>query len=148
MRSLVLSAMLLAALAPAAGATDSVTVHFRVDVHGAAPLAECDVIVPAGANGRAVLEQAKRDGCIESYTVREYAFGGAVRCIDDLCWVCTPPVGAAGLGEFCGAYWLMYENGALPDYGIDGFVANDGDSLQFSYEFLPLWVLYLVPPLP
>ncbi len=137
---------------PAVAAEATVSVHLRVDVHTLAPLRECDVTVPAGSNGRVVLAAAVAAGCIDSYEIREYSFGGAVRCIDGVCWACTPDATAplvGRVGEVCPAYWAMLENGTYTAYGVDGFRAANGDVLQFSYEFLPLWVTYFLPvPLP
>lgn len=143
MRTILIATMLVAlAAVPAAGATDSVTVTLLVDIEGQSALAECDVLVPAGANGRVVLAEAVAIGCIDSYEIREYSFGGFVTCINGLCGIDAPTSVALGF-DWPISYWAMSENGQPTTYGVDGFEANAGDVLQFSYTAVPWWALPL-----
>jgi hypothetical protein len=89
--------------------------------------AACSLTVDAGADGIAVLDAAQAAHCIVSYrTVTYPGFGTFVTCIDEVC-------GEAATGA-SGTYWNMYENGASTAYGVDGFVADEGDDLTFAYQ--------------
>jgi hypothetical protein len=127
MKTLALAALLL--LVPASAATDgyvTVTLHVGL-LSPLVPGKDCQVTVPAGSNGGAVLDQAQDDGCISSWSATTYPFGRFVDCIDDLC----------GHSEaiFEGTFWAMALNGPCTPYGIDGYSAiADGDTLAFDYS--------------
>ena len=94
--------------------------------------AACTLQVPAGANGLTVLDAAVAKKCIASYKASDFGFGHFVECINEVC-------GAPAEAMYA-TYWSMYENGAVTwDYGVDGFSAQEGDVLGFSY------VSWLVP---
>ena len=111
---------------PKTASTTSSTVSVTLRLSVAEPFASptiktCPVSVDAGADGIAVLEAAKTSTCITSYETTTYTgIGTFVDCIDEIC-------GAAV------TYWRMTDNGALTDYGVDGFQAAAGDVLGFSY---------------
>ena len=111
-----------------AHAVDSVHVTFGLSAGTYAPTgAACSLTVPAGADGVTVLEAARAQLCIVSYRVTGFpGFGTFVECIDE---VCGEPVTSAS-----GTYWNMYENGTSTSYGVDGFVADEGDDLTFAYQ--------------
>jgi hypothetical protein len=115
---------------PAAAAT---TVHLDVNLAVAAPLASCDVGVPDGANGLAVLDAAVAAGCIDSYDSATFpGLGEKVTCIDDLCE--TPDATLNALT------WVIYVDGRAADLGVSSltFPAH-GSRLAFSYE---PWVIH------
>lgn len=113
------------AFAPAAHATN-VTVTFGLSVGTYLPTGgACTLSVPSGADGVTVLEAAKTAHCIVSYQTVSFGFGRFVTCIDE---VCGQSLGADG------TYWNMYENGVSTTYGVDDFVANNGDELEFAYQ--------------
>ena len=126
--SAALAAVALAGLPSAAHATGTVTVEFGLAAGTYAPTGvACPVTVAAGADGIAVLDAAQSAHCITSYqTVTFPGFGTFVTCIDDVC-------GEALTGT-TGTYWNMYENGASTAFGVDGFVADEGDELSFAYQ--------------
>lgn len=138
MRKLLLLALpALATVAVAAPARASTTtVHLDVDVATAAPLADCDVTVPSGSNGLAVLDAAVSIGCIDSYRTETHAqFGEFVTCINDLCGA---PDAALNL-----TYWAIYVDGSYASKGVTSLsLPSDGTALAFSYE---TWATYLVP---
>ena len=113
-----------------ANASTAVNVKLRISLASrTATKASCDLSIPAGANGIAVLDAAVSSGCISSYKTEDFGFGRYVSCIDEIC-------------EQLGTYWAMYENGAYTSYGISDFVADQNDELGFNYEqyltcFLP-----------
>lgn len=121
--------------APSQAATTT-TVHLHVDVAGAAPMADCDVTVPTGANGIAVLSAAKATGCIDGYTTRNHPqFGVQVTCIEQ---VCQAPDEALNL-----TYWGIYLGDDYASTGVSGLsFPRDGRDLGFRYE---TWATYLVP---
>lgn len=114
--------------APAAGTT---VVHLDVDLAGAIEEADCDVTVPEGSDGLDVLDQAKLDGCINSYTTQDFGFGEYVDCIND---ICEQPSALPTV------VWLIYlEDGSFADVGVsDLSFPDDGDVLAFSYEAWPV----------
>lgn len=85
----------------------------------------CPVTVADGADGVAVLDAAVGTNCIQSYRLKTYTFGRYLECIDG---TCGQPE------QFNILYWAMRENGVCTDYGVDGFVANPGDTLSFTYS--------------
>ncbi len=114
-------------MAPAAHAA-SATVRFGLSAGTYAPTGiACEIVVEAGVNGITVLETAKASNCIESYeTVTFPGIGTYVTCINRVC--------SQVLTASHGSYWNMYENGVSTAYGVDGFVADDGDELVFAYK--------------
>ncbi len=91
------------------------------------PATACPVTVDEGSNGLAVLDAAAAAGCIRSYKVVVYpGLGDFVDCIDRVC------TGPGATGPLC-SFWAMTENGVLTDYGVDGFHADQGDVLSFTY---------------
>ncbi|MEA3077996.1 MAG: hypothetical protein QOF60_2904 [Actinomycetota bacterium] len=110
-----------------AGATTT-TVHLDVDLAIAAPLAGCDVNVPSGSNGLAVLDQAVTDGCIASYRTRTFAgLGEKVTCINDLCETPDETLNAVT--------WVVYVDGRASDLGVSSLnFPTHGTRLQFSFE--------------
>lgn len=127
LKRIALAALVLAASSTPAHAA-GVTVSLALSAGTYAPTgAACTVSVPAGADGIAVLDAAVAKACIVSYdTVTFSGFGTFVQCIDEVC-------GNAGTGTV-GTYWNMYENGVSTAYGVDGFSADNGDELGFSYR--------------
>ncbi len=86
----------------------------------------CTVTVPAGSDGLAVLDAAKTSGCIASYTAVYYPEynDSFIDCINDRCTESVPPFRA----------WTMRENCVLTSYGAQGYSADHGDELSFTYE--------------
>jgi len=123
-RSIIIAAVLggIIASGPAHAAAVSVTlnVSFAEPFTDALTYATCSVAVPEGADGIDVLSQAQREGCIESYEATSFPEGTFLDCIDGICG--TPAT-----------YWRMTENGVSTSYGVDGFQAQAGDVLGFSY---------------
>lgn len=135
----VLTVSIAFAVAARPAAAGTTTVHLDVDLATAVPLADCDVVVPVGANGIAVLDQAVADGCIDSYdTVTFAGFGEKVTCIDDVCE--TPEETLNALT------WIVYTDGEQSDLGVSSMsFPTHGSTLGFSYEawgvYAPCWVL-------
>lgn len=105
-----------------------VTVTFGVSAGRYAPTgAACALSVPAGSDGVAVLDAAVARGCLVSYdTVTYPGFGTFVTCLNEVCGNDT----TAGVGT----YWNMYDNAVSTPYGVDGFTADPGDELVFTYR--------------
>jgi hypothetical protein len=117
---LVLIALAATLAAPPAQATD-VTVHLDVTVLNAAPLADCDVTVPAGSNVGVVLDQAVEDGCILEWSNASFpGFGRYVTSIDHV-------------HEAVATYWAFYVDGEYSDFGIDSTFVEEGASYRFDY---------------
>lgn len=121
------AAAIVVALVASPASAAQVTVRFGLSVGAYAPTgAACPVKVPAGANGVTVLKAAKAKHCILSYQLQSYpGLGRFVRCINGLCGIDRP---------IFLTYWAMYENGGYTPYGVDGFRANAGDELVFTYR--------------
>lgn len=121
-----ISALPAAANSPTTTATTSSTVNVTLRLSVGEPAVSpqykaCGVTVSAGADGSAVLQAAKNSGCISSYQTTTYPGNGTfVDCLDGICGAVV-------------TYWRMTENGALTTFGVDGFQANAGDVLGFSY---------------
>lgn len=116
--------------APAEAST--VTVKLGITAGAYAPTgAACTLEVSPGANGMSVLGAAVAKGCIVSYQTTTYAgYGTFVRCVNEVCQV-----------NEATTFWMMSENGVATSYGVDGFSAQDGDELTFTYTS---WVAYLL----
>jgi hypothetical protein len=120
--------------APAAHAATT-TVHFSVQLAAAVPVAGCDVSVPEGSNGIAVLDAAVASQCISSYQKVDTQFGPKVTCIND---VCEAPDATLNV-----VYWAIYVDSGYAQVGAGSLAfPADGSSLRFSYE---TWVTGLVP---
>lgn len=117
----------------AEASTISVTLEVALGREQVAPI-RCSVHVAPLADGGAVLSAAKASGCILDYTLRSYSFGRLVESIDHLTQTPDETLNIV--------YWAMRENGACTDYGIDGFRANSGDVLTFTYSS---WVTFFTP---
>jgi hypothetical protein len=135
-------ATLLATLAVAGPArADNVIVSFGIDAAGSslsvpATATRCPVSVPLGSDGLVLLANAKSQRCISSYEVvprhdidGKPVPGHAVRCINS---VCGPTGGGGG--------WDAVENGNpyspnnwYANNGLEGFHADQGDSVVFSF---------------
>ncbi|HLG01591.1 MAG TPA: hypothetical protein VI916_14070 [Acidimicrobiia bacterium] len=121
----------IAAVAWPAQAVD-VTVHLDVDVVTAAPLADCDVSVPSGSSGLAVLDAAVANGCIESYETQTFGFGKLVTCINDLCQTPDETLNAVN--------WTVFVDGHVAGEGVSDLrFPADGTTLGFSYG---PWAIY------
>lgn len=124
---LAIALLLTIGLAPLASASD-VTVHLSLTAgsHLAPAYHACDVVVPAGSNGKDVLDAAAAQGCIDSV---DYGFGGAfVECIDDLC--------GQNVANTFGTFWGFYVDEAFPCGGTCGILDvtfNGGESVEFAY---------------
>jgi len=120
---------------PSAASASGVPVRLEVSVgHHSPPgplYASCEVTVPAGADGLAVLDAAVASGCISSYETSEFAgFGRYVACIDAVCQV------ADGLVSF----WALFYEDAFAETGIEGFEAAAGRQIELTYTTLNCWV--------
>lgn len=128
---LALPAVATLGLVTPASAAD-VTVHLDVTVAEAVPFTlptgDCDVSVPAGSNGLAVLDAAVESGCIESYATEEFPpYGAYVSCVNQVC-------GDGTSGLFL-TYWLVYVDGVCASEGISSLTfPGDGDTLGLNYE--------------
>lgn len=131
-----LTATLALVVVPPAVAADT-TVHVDVDVAEAVELGDCDLSVPSGSNGLAVLDGAVAAGCIESYETQTHPqFGAFVRCINDIC--------AAPDETFNITYWALYVDGRYATLGVSALTFPDhGSTLGFNYE---TWATGLVTP--
>jgi hypothetical protein len=128
--------LLVAALAAVAAGSVASPAHALAPVHVTFGLSAgqyaptgtaCSLTVDGGADGLAVLDAAQAAHCIVSYrTVSFPDFGTFVTCIDEVC-------GQVATGA-SGTYWNMYDNGTSAAYGVDGFVADEGDELVFAYQ--------------
>lgn len=138
LRSVVLVAVVVAALGAPSAQAANVTVRLGVSAGTYAPTGElCALSIPADANGVAVLDAAVAAGCITSYETTTSSFGTYLSCLNDVC-------GDTTSGLYL-TYWSMYENGAYTDYGVDGFRAADGDELTFAYKEGVSWVACMLP---
>jgi hypothetical protein len=126
-RTLALAGLLALGATTPAQASD-VTVRFALSAGTYAPTgAACELSVPEGASGLAVLDAAVARACIVSYATESYPeFGTFVTCIDFVC--------GQALTATHGTYWNMYDGGGSASYGVDGFVATDGAELGFAYQ--------------
>lgn len=115
---------------PAQGSTANV--HLDVDLVGAVAIADCDLTVPDGSNGIALLDEALDTGCIDSYETRDFgALGDQVTCINDICQ--TPDETLNIL------FWGLYVNCSFSPVGVSFLSLSDGDVVEFSYE---TWVTF------
>ena len=112
--------------APAHAGAGDATVHLDLNVFHL-DYKDCNVTVPVGSDGAAVLDAAVASGCISSWSGTTYDFGTFVDCIDGIC--SAPPT-----------YWAMSLNGVSTDYGISDYGATNGDVLGFDYV---QWVVAL-----
>ena len=121
---ILLSALLLALLAPAAGASvDTVNVRLELrENHLLLPTTtSCDLAVPAGADAGAVLDAAVLSGCISSWAyTADPQFGRYVTAIN-------------GKADGPAFYWAYYENGLPATHGIDYAAAAEGQVFGFAY---------------
>lgn len=121
---ILVAALLAGAFVPLMAAeADAVTVQLSVNAGTSALPAwrACDVVVPARADAGDVLDQAVLDGCILEWTSAEFPqFGRYVVSIDHVT-------------EAVATFWAFSVNGAMTDYGIDSYVAAEGDSVAFTY---------------
>lgn len=139
----VVAAFLAVGISARADGNVSVTLHVDLAQYGTgATLAECDVSVPEEADGIAVLNAAEAQGCIDSWTPKEFPFGTYVECIND---ICAHEIFIVDRSAGAGTYWAMRENGDYTLYGVDGFEAQAGDELSFTYE---TWGLTPLPSDP
>lgn len=115
-------------------ATATVNVQLAIGAVVGLPAGLCNLQVPAGADGLAVLDAGIANDCIESYKTTTYDSGAFVDCIND---ICGAPAEAAYI-----TYWGMFENGVATWYGVSDFTAEEGDVLGFSYT---TWATFLVP---
>ena len=118
-------------LAPGSTAHAAVPVRFEVSIgahHPTGPLyAACDLSVPEGTRGVAVLDAAVASGCIASYELAEFpGFGRYVSCIDGICQI------ANGLVTF----WALFYDDAFATEGIDAFEATGSRQLELTYTSL------------
>lgn len=115
---------------PKAHAAGSVTVVLTTTgANGdAETAAACELDVPQGADGVALFDAAVADGCIDSYRTQTHPqFGTLVTCVDGVC------DGADAFGVNC-LFWVWFENGTFPPYGVDGYTADDGDVVSWVLE--------------
>jgi len=142
----VLTVSIAFAVAARPAAATTTTVHLDIDLATAVPLADCDVVVPTGADGIDVLDQAVTDGCIADYDSVPFAgLGEKVTCIKpagtpshDVCE--TPDETLNALT------WIVYTDGEQSDLGVSSLsFPTHGSTLGFSYEawavYAPCWVL-------
>lgn len=122
--ALLIAPLLLLSTVPAAG---TATVHFSATLLHTGTLADCDVSVPNGANGAAVLDAAVAQGCILSWSGTSYDFGTFVDCINYVC-------------SAVATFWEMSDAQGPTAYGIDLYSAQDGGVLAFDYT---QWVVTL-----
>lgn len=109
---------------PAHAATVSMTLRIAAGGNPGA-VKTCPVSVPAGANGKAVLDAAVASRCITSYQTNS---GGAyLTCIDPG----AAPVCEVGDGLV--TFWAIYVDGRTAEQGILGFSAAQGRQLTFAY---------------
>lgn len=129
--SLAFGSLLALASFSSAQAAHQVTVTLAVSTH-AYPVKDlsCPVSVAHGSNGIALLDAAKSAGCISSYSTITYpGFGTFISCINQRC-------GDEAENLYL-RYWAMRENCAYTSYGVDGFRADPGDELSFTFEPWP-----------
>lgn len=134
-----------------AQAQSSVTVHLIVETNAGASqnldpgqtsalpgTAECDVQVPEGADGGVVLDQAVADLCILEWDYQNYdCCGRFVTSIDGLRadgFTCL--LWAEDVADVCD-WWEHHVNGTAVSYGIDGYSAQDGDTVRWEYRNTP-----------
>lgn len=127
-------------------AATPVVVHLDVDLALAAPLADCDVSVPAGSNGLAVLDAAVDVGCIDGYTLKPGQFAPYVQCIEKTVDLCETP------DETLNAVtWIIYVDGSLTpaNFGVSELFFPPHHSLELSYEpwavHAPCWFFGICP---
>lgn len=95
----------------------------------AASVVRCDVEVPAGADGKAMLTQATLDRCIAGWTATYFVGQGFfVDAIDGRRAVCDTPAWLV----HC-TFWALSVDGAASPTGVDGWTAAEGDVYGFTY---------------
>lgn len=129
----------------AAADTGPATVHLVVETHptaradvepgqapGPAPgTAECDVTVPAGADGGAVLDRAVETGCIASWDFTTFSGQRFVTSIDR--WR-APGLTCLAFEVGVCDWWQYHVNGETAGFGVDGYSAEDGDTNRWVYR--------------
>ena len=116
---------------PAQASVVTVTVEVSHIVHRPGTDLACEVAVPEGSNGIAVLDAAVQAGCITSYETAEFeGFGRYITCVDGLCQV------AGGLV----AYWALFFDDEFAQTGIEGFEAAVGREIELTFTSLNCWV--------
>lgn len=149
MRAVASAALLLLALAAPTDATGTATLTVGFDASLTFPFDEpaftsdCTVTVPAGSDGRDVLDAAVTAGCIDAWDFDTHPLFGAfltgitgpgnadsTDARGDAGFVCNAP--AVG-GDLFYSFWGIEQDGGAAPTGIDGYSANDGDSLRFEY---------------
>lgn len=147
MKTLAPALLALAFLAPAALAGGAVTVTLAVgEVYHALPASKtCDVTVPAGSRGAAVLDAAVATGCISSWSAVDYGQPGEpnrfVTEIDGRAgdatssWVFSHTQDVAGLGVTGATLTTAY--------GIDDPLAEARDGATYDFRYAPLVSFFL-----
>lgn len=140
--SLVAAALVATAAAPLSNAElapSDATVAFWADfvpTGGQALADRCQLTLPAGADGVAVLDAAVAAGCIDGYTLTPFGNDVFLECVDgagpkpEICTVCPPPFLAC-------AYWALYYDGFYASEGLRGFHAGEERELGLSFEAFP-----------
>lgn len=142
---LILSAPALA-LAPPATAETTVTVQLTIDgdevfpfslpPYDEAPVAtSCDVTVPDGASGGAVLDRAVEVDCLSSWDFRKDPdFGRFVTGINGTHGHCGAEDQPPGLWPVFCSFWEFRVNGEASEVGIASYLADEGDQVTFRYN--------------
>lgn len=139
-----LAALAFAATVAPVGASQDNLVTVTLEVDGTKDrlngfTATCDVTVPAGADGSVVLDAAVAKGCLDSWTFDNHGYGRYVTSINEVRDL-TP---AFCLGPCF--FWHIAVDGESAQVGIDGYVANQGSTLAFTYETRATWLWLELP---
>lgn len=140
----IIATLLLLGLSPTASATTD-TVHLTVDgdevfpfnlpPYNEAPVtASCNLTVADDADGGDVLDEAVDTGCLSSWDYRLYDGSRFLTGINDTHGHCSTDASPPGLWPVVCSYWEFQVNGNHAGYGIDGYLADDGDQITFRYN--------------
>lgn len=142
---------LLAAMPLTPARADVVTVGFGFgSIVSTSPA--CQVAVPFGASGAAVLDAAVAKGCIQSYRMSARWNGheayAVVRCINDVCEQRVTVNGPCHFSVWTDVVWMhsFYRADLSKEYGpgLEDFRAANGKSIALTYgrptrtEYLPV----------
>jgi hypothetical protein len=91
----------------------------------------CQVSVPSGSDGLAVLNAAIAKNCVKAYEITTFGQGKFLQCLDD--GINGNRCGDPGPGYL--RYWAFREDcNYVQDHGLEGFVATPNKELSLTYE--------------
>lgn len=156
-RTLIIAAALFTLALPAtATAQDTATVELTVQTHltdtaGLAPAsydpapatAHCQLALPTGSDGGALLDAAQDEGCIDSWAACQGGWsaecelgedGQGDRFVVEIDNLRAPGLTCLAFSAGVCDWWEHRVNGQTASYGIDGYHAQDGDHVEWVYR--------------